>query len=336
MKKLLISQGRVVFSVAFVLLLAFCAAGAEMDTNITDAVRTTAKLRGVHRIVFLGDSITQAGDYVRDIECWLLAQGQQVEVLNLGLGSETVTDLTPQENAAHLKKYGFGRPFVSERLDRALAATKPDLLFACYGMNDGSSLPSDLTGDQRFAYAITHLRQLAAKAGVKEVVICTPPVHDAKGNVAQKFHDENLTRYTTWLLSKRAEGWVVVDIHTPMSRALEEGRAKNPEFLFAKDGVHPGREGHWLMARCVLEQYFGTKLEGVNRAEEIFPKNGAEIRKQINDRMNILFAAWMTQIRHQRPGVPGGPGGKPGPSVSEAIARTAEISASIDRLMKTD
>ena len=31
-------------------------------------------LRGVYRIVFLGDSITMAGDYVTDCECWLLAQ----------------------------------------------------------------------------------------------------------------------------------------------------------------------------------------------------------------------------------------------------------------------
>jgi lysophospholipase L1-like esterase len=84
-----------------------------------------------------------------------------VEVLNLGLGSETASDLAPEENAGHLKKYGFGRPFVSERLERALTATKPDLLFACYGMNDGGSLPPDASGTKRFADAVTHLRDAA-------------------------------------------------------------------------------------------------------------------------------------------------------------------------------
>jgi lysophospholipase L1-like esterase len=286
-------------------------------------------LRGVHRIVFLGDSITQGGDYVTDCECWLLAHGFPGEVLNLGLGSETASDLTPEENAAHLKKYGFGRPFVSERLDRALAATKPDLLFACYGMNDGGSLPPNETGTKRFAEAITHLRDAATKAGVKRVVICTPPVQDDKGNAQQKYHDENLTRYTAWLLSKRADGWDVVDIHTPMRQTLDAGRAKNPAFLFAKDGVHPGREGHWLMAREILTQFFGAKLDGVASAEDLFPAHGAEIRKLVHERMVLLFNAWMTQIGHKRPGVAGAPGAKPGLPLAEANARAADIANKI-------
>jgi len=300
-------------------------AGAEDGAQ----AKAAAMLRGVHRIVFLGDSITQAGDYVADCECWLLAHGFQIEVLNLGLASETVSDLTPGENASHLKSFGFGRPFLSDRLDRALAATKPDLLFACYGMNDGGSLPPDAAGTKRFAEAITHLRDAAAKAGVKRVVICTPPVQDAKGDAKQQFHDENLARYTTWLLSKRADGWDVVDIHTPMRRALDEDRAKNPAFQFAADGVHPGREGHWLTTREILTQFFGAKLDGVTSAEDFFPAHGAEIRKLVQERMAILFDAYMTQIPHKRPGVPGGPGAKPGPSIAEATVKAVEIAKRI-------
>ena len=299
------------------------------EGGATVPAKATELLRGVHRIVFLGDSITQGGDYVTDVECWLLAHGIQVEVLNLGLGSETASDLTPEENAGHLKAHGFGRPFVSERLARALAATKPDLLFACYGMNDGGSLPPDETGTKRFADAVTHLRETALKAGVKRVVICTPPVEDAKGNATKKFHDENLTRYTTWLLTKRADGWNVVDIHTPMRFALDAGRAKNPAFEFAKDGVHPGREGHWLMAREILTQTFGAKLDGVASAEELFPARGAEIRKLVHDRMVLLFNSWMTQIGHQRPGVAGGPGAKPGLPLAEANAKAADLAKQI-------
>ena len=290
-------------------------------------------LRGVHRIVFLGDSITQGGDYVTDVECWLLAHGVQVEVLNLGLGSETASDLTPEENAGHLKAHGFGRPFVSERLTRALAATKPDLLFACYGMNDGGSLPPDESGTKRFAAAVTHLRDAALKAGVKRVVICTPPVQDAKGNAQKKFHDENLTRYTTWLLTKRADGWDVVDIHTPMRQALDAGRAKDPAFQFAKDGVHPGREGHWLMAREILTQAFGAKLDDVAAAENLFLTHGAEIRKLVHERMVLWFNSWMTQIGHKRPGVAGAPGAKPGLPPAEAKAKAADLAQQIQMLL---
>lgn len=296
------------------------------------ANKSSFSLPGVHRIVFLGDSITQAGDYVADCECWLLAHGIQVEVLNLGLASETASQLTEAENAAHLKKYGFPKPCVSERLERVLTETKPDLLFACYGMNDGSSLPTNASGDRRFADAITHLRETALKAGVKRVVICTPPVHDAKGDPKQKFFDDNLTRYTAWLLSKRADGWDVVDIHTPMRVALAEGRAKDPKFMFAKDGVHPGREGHWLMACEILEQFFGAKLEGVASAEDLCPTNGVELRKLVTQRMKIKFDAWMTRIGHQRPGVAGGPGAKPGLPLDQANAQAAKITKQISAL----
>jgi len=296
-------------------------------------VKAQAMLADVHRIIFLGDSITQAGDYVVDFECWLAAHGVQAEVLNLGLASETATDLTPEENEGHKKKYRFGRPFISERLERALTATKPDLLFACYGMNDGDSLPPDETGTKRFAEAITHLRDAALKAGVKRVVICTPPVQDAKGNAAKKYHDENLTHYTTWLLTKRDNGWDVADLHTPMRAALDAGRAKDPAFQFAKDGVHPGREGHWLMAREILSQALGAKLDGVATAENLFPARGTEIRKLVHDRMEVRFTGWMTKIGHQRPGVAGGPRAKTSLPLDEANTKADGITKRIQALL---
>jgi lysophospholipase L1-like esterase len=307
---------------ALLLLLALPAKAADSTAS--------AKLEGVKRIVFLGDSITQAGDYVTDFECWLAANGLQAEVLNLGLGSETASDLTEEENAGHIKRYRFGRPFVSERLDRALAATKPDLLFVCYGMNDGSSLPSNDAGTKRFADAITHLRDTALKTGVKRVVFCTPPVRDDKGDATLKFHDENLTRYSEWLLTKRAAGWDVVDFHGPMRKALDEGRAKNPAFMLSKDGVHPGRVGHWIMASELLTQFLGAKLDGVASAEALFPAHGVEIRKLVNQRMTVLFNTWMSKIGHKRPGVAGAPSAKPGLPVDQATENAAAITRQIE------
>lgn len=302
-------------------------------SSVAAELPATTKLEGLKRIVFLGDSITQGGDYVTDFECWLLASGIQAEVLNLGLASETAADLTTEENSGHLKAHGFGRPMISERLGRALTATRPDLLVVCYGMNDGSSLPSTEEGTKRFADAITRLREDALKSGVKRVVLCTPPVRDDKGNAALKFHDENLTRYSAWLLSKRAAGWEVVDFHGPMRKALDDGRAKDPAFSLSNDGVHPGREGHWIMARELLTQSFGAKLDGVTSAETLFPTHGPEIRKLVNQRMGVRFSAWMTTTGHQRPGVAGGPGAKPGPSIEQATETAAAIGRQIETLL---
>lgn len=301
---------------------------------VSERADVPAVLRDVHRIVFLGDSITQAGDYVTDVDCWLVSKGIDIEVLNLGLGSETATDLTEAENAGHVKSFGFGRPPVSERLERVLADAKPDMLFACYGMNDGGSLPADESGKKRFTEAMTRFRDTALKAGVRRVVLCTPPVHDAKGNDALKGHDQNLARYSDWLLSKKADGWDVVDIHGPMRRALDERHAADPSFSFAGDGVHPGREGHWLMAQAILQQCFGADLDGVSSAEGLFQENGKEIRGLVRRRMDVLFGAWMTRIGHTRPGVPGGPDARRGVSVEEATATAAKIGADVSNLLK--
>ena len=305
--------------VALVLSMTYPAAAAEIP----------AALRGVKRIVFLGDSITQQGDYVVDFDCWLVSRGINIEVLNLGLASETASDLTEEENAGHKKAHGFGRPLLSERMDRVISATKPDVIIACFGMNDGGDLPADETGTKRYAAAMTKLHDAALKAGVRRVVLCTPPPHDAKGDATHRTHDENLTRYSEWLLSKKSAGWDVVDIHGPMRRALDAGRAKDPSFALANDGVHPGREGHWMMASAIVTQSIGADLDGIASAEQLFKADGKEIRDLVRARMTKRFSAWMRQISHTRPGVPGGPGTKPGQSVAEANIEVAQFSKQI-------
>lgn len=314
-----------------ILLLLFLTFHAALLNAAGDGT-SSESLRDVRRIVFLGDSITQKGDYIVDIECWLLSQGFRGEIINLGLASETATDLTPQENEPHLKAAKFGRPFVSERLDRVLAATQPDWLFVCYGMNDGGSLPASEEGTKRFVEATTRLRDAAIKSGVKRVVFSTPPVHDSK-NSRKGTHEENLERYTQWLLSKRADGWDVVDIHTPMRKALDEGRAKDPAFLFAKDGTHPNPEGHWLMAVEILKQIFGANLDGIDCSEKIFPANGGKICKLVNDRMTLRFTQWMTRIGHQRPGVAGAPGSVPALPDAEFNEKVETLTTQIEQAL---
>ena len=309
-----------------------CLALIECVAMSSNANPAPAPLADIQRIVFLGDSITQAGDYVTDIECWLLSQGLRIEVIDVGLSSETATDLLPEENAAHLKKYGFPRPGVSTRLDRTLEATKPDLVVACYGMNDGSGLPNNDAGLKRFSEAITRLRDAAFKAGAKQVVLCTPPIHDSADTSDP--HEKNLAAFSQWLVSKRRDGWSVVDIHSPMRREIDEIRKTNPSFKFQPDGVHPDRKGHWVMAREILTQFLGADLGTTTSAESFFVNNGPAIRSLVDKRRFILFSAYMGQIGHTRPGVPGGPGQKPSPSLPEATAQASQIAEKISALLK--
>jgi lysophospholipase L1-like esterase len=296
----------------------------------------TAPLEGIRRIVFLGDSITQDGNYTTDVESWLISQGQRVEVLNIGLSSESATKLTAEENAGHVKATGFARPFIGDRLDRSLALTNPDLLFVCYGMNDASALPEGPEGLRRFVEAITHLRDTALGSGVKRVVFCTPPVHDPVKAIdpAKNPHERNLVAYRDWLLSKRAEGWEVVDIHGPMRRDLDAARKTDPAFRFQPDGVHPDRGGHWVMAREILTQFFGANLDGVSSSAQFFKTDGDKIRDLVQQRQKVLFDALMTQISHTRPHVPGGPGAPPGPSLETAQSKAKQITEAIESLVR--
>src|SRR5436190_1960350 len=58
-------------------------------------------LPGVKRILFLGDSITHAGQYVDYFEAYLAVRfpDRQFEVINVGLSSETVSGLTEEGHA---------------------------------------------------------------------------------------------------------------------------------------------------------------------------------------------------------------------------------------------
>lgn len=93
----------------------------------------------VKRVLFLGDSIAHAGDYIVLVETQLRLQGLDPEVINLGLPSETRSILTDPERP-------FPRPDIHSPLDAALKKTRPDVVVACYGMNDGIIVHSRKNG----------------------------------------------------------------------------------------------------------------------------------------------------------------------------------------------
>ena len=132
-------------------------------------------LAGVRRIVFLGDSITYSGQFVEYIEAYLrISQpALRCEFLDLGLPSETVSGLSEPGHAGG----AFPRPNLHERLERVLERTKPDLIVACYGMNDGIYHPFAQARFEKYQDGMRRLRERAAVVGAK-VLHVTPPVFD--------------------------------------------------------------------------------------------------------------------------------------------------------------
>ncbi len=214
------------------------------------------------RILFLGNSITKNGLYVSLIKYALQKSNPRdtFDIISIGLGSETVSGLTES-------KHPFPRPNLQERLDRALAATKPDMVIATYGINDGIYHPS--SPDRLLAYKkgmqtlITKVKN--AKA---EMVLITPTPFDAlpiKERLvdlgADEFwygrpyrgYDDVLAEYTEWLNSLDGKGLKVIDWHTLINQDIALKRSNDPTFSYAKDGIHPNQEGHLLMAQLFLK-----------------------------------------------------------------------------------
>ncbi len=295
-----------------------CAAFGEERVRIGHDPLVLKPLQGVRRVLFLGDSITYSGGYVETIEAWLFAHcpEQRYELINIGLPSETVSGLTEPNHAGG----AFPRPDLHERLARALAKTKPDLVVACYGMNDGIYYPFDPQRFAKYQEGLRWTRDAVRKSGAKFWVV-TPPPFDAQPVAkstlpaglaeypsGQPFvgYDAVLERYSAWILEGRHGEWETTDIHTPLHNYLIEQRKQHPDFAFSGDGVHLDGQGHLLIARELLRSWGAPERTLPPLMESLPELKRDRLRKLIHDRQRLLTDAWLTDIGHKRPGMPNG------------------------------
>jgi lysophospholipase L1-like esterase/dienelactone hydrolase len=290
------------------------------------------------RVVFLGDSITYAGEYIEFVETYVRLKypNSTVEFINLGLPSETVSGLSEPGHAGG----SFPRPDLHERLDRVLEKAHPDLIFACYGMNDGIYYPFSQERFGRFQDGVHRLREKAEAADAKLIHI-TPPTFDPrplKGKTLPaglpdyrspyEGYNEVLDRYSAWLVQQRAAGWEVINVHSAMNSFLEAQRQTNPKFILAGDGVHANSQGHWIIAREILAYLGAPKTvissDTTSGLTQLTP-NAADVLKLVQQEQRVLKDAWLTDVGHLRPGMSKG---KP---LAEAEATARDVN---ERLRK--
>ena len=297
-------------------------------------------LPGVKKILFLGDSITYSGQYVEFFEFILRAKlpSRQFEIINIGLPSETACGLSEPNHAGG----AFPRPNVQDRLVRALELVKPDLVIACYGMNDGIYYPFGEERFTQFQAGMTLLKKRVEEAHAK-LILLTPPPFDSSpiqkscllaGKPAYgsdrpfSGYDEVLGRYSNWLISERKQGWKVIDIHTAMRNYLDSQRKENTNFILASDGVHLNETGHWQITLELLK-YLKLPVKEVPFAQaetESGVLKFSETLALIQKRQRILKDSWLTAIGHKRPGM------NPGISTEEAKRQSLEIERQLQSL----
>ncbi len=201
------------------------------------------------RVLFCGDSITHGGKFIYYLQAFqdLRHPGSNVRLINGGRSGDTA-------------RGGLNR------FDRDILSFKADRAFLMFGMNDinrncwKSAEPSEKESAARQS-AVDGYRANMAKlterflaAGVKTVLM-TPSPYDQYG-VFEKANlpfcnDPGLASCATAVRDlAAAHNLGLVELHAPLTQLFKDHAT---DCHFCADRVHPGNEGHLIMAALILD-----------------------------------------------------------------------------------
>jgi isoamyl acetate esterase len=194
------------------------------------------------RIVFLGDSITEAGvrpkGYVTLVKTALAERHKDlgIEVVGAGVSGNKVPDL-------------------QRRLDRDVLAKKPTLVVVYIGINDvwhGEKEPARGTPKDKFEAGLKDVIQRIRDAGAR-VVLCTPSVIGEKKGGANPL-DAKLDEYAEVSRKVAKEtGARLCDLRKAFADYLAKNNPDDKEQgVLTGDRVHLNDAGNKLVADTIL------------------------------------------------------------------------------------
>ncbi len=204
------------------------------------------------KVCFIGDSITHGGQYHVQILLYYLTRfpDRKFEAYNCGVSGD----------------YAGG---VLRRYDWDIKPHNPTISTIMLGMNDvgRDNYGKDKTGqdfDNKHKWALEgyvknmmKLSEMLA-ADKSKIIYLTPSIYDQTGNMSSfNYFGVNDALGTCAQecrkLSEKFNGGLV-DFHGLMSKINEEQQKANPSFtIVGGDRVHPGMEGHFVMAYAFLK-----------------------------------------------------------------------------------
>lgn len=200
------------------------------------SVHSVCLLKDGDRMVFFGDSITEQRNYTRYVMDYFALRypGEKIEFRNAGWVSDTAV--------GGLK-----------RLQRDVLDLKPSVVSICYGMNDAGVTSYKQEIYDRYIGAMKELIETLHKANIK-VVLLTPGCVDESKASRLAGYNATLGQFAKQLCEFAAkEGVPCYNIHDPMLRMLNTGKAADQGFVMMNDGVHPNPAGHVVMAYGLIK-----------------------------------------------------------------------------------
>jgi len=208
--------------------------------SVTSAPAETI-LKPEDRIAICGDSITEQKLYSAYIEDYLrVCQPAKVSTMQFGWGGET--------------SWGF-----EPRMAHDVLTFQPTLATTCFGMNDGGYSQLREERETKYRAAMASIIKQFKDAGVR-VVVGSPGVVDS---FTYRKDPEQAIKYNQTLSQLRdickqlaqENGVVFADVFGAMNDAMTKAKEKyGKEYpLAGDDGVHPGPNGHLVMAYAFLK-----------------------------------------------------------------------------------
>lgn len=213
---------------------------------------TSMDLKDGDSFVFLGDSITHQCLYTQFVEDYFFTRypARRIHFHNAGVSGDTASDAL-------------------DRFAEDVVPFKPMYITVLLGMNDGGYQHFNHEIFSWYEKGMTRLADRMDALGAVTVFM-GPTMYDSRiasvkppswvkdsphVDDATKYYNAVLAFYGTWMRDMAlARGAGYVDFIGPMNHHTTEQRLENPEFTFIRDAVHPGPDGHAIMAFELLEQ----------------------------------------------------------------------------------
>lgn len=236
------------------------------------------------RVIFVGNSITEAGAYVSYIYLYYMTHfpGKKLVILNGGIGGDKASD-------------------IYRRLEYDILAKKPNVLVLTFGMNDTgyfefNGSDADKTAAERIAASHRSYQQIEQRLlqlpKLQKIMMSSSPYDETakfKGNLFPGKHKAMLEIIKFQEEAARKNNWPFTDLFRPMTALNEKLQEKDSTFtIIGPDRIHPGNAGHLVMASLFLKS---QGLSGKPVAEVHINAGTGKLQQAVNCNISQLAAS---------------------------------------------